>query len=484
MDFRINEHNFTSSFERTRAFLHNKGILIKLFPFATDKKYLPDSDPDFKSFNGITGEFFRACMEMQFNKTPTRSDLMNAVVGKVNTQHKVPLKNTVQTLIYSDTDELCLFNADILPHLSLKSDNPKLRAIQEFIVNLLIDDDVKAIIKNSKGKKHENILYNLVIERLDALSEKTERDDEYTGYYQGALAIRIRTLFKEDLKNLSQLEEFYVANVSHLIKYYYFHYITQLSLRLADFFDTSREMHPVFFTLTWEKLSRSRLALEHGWKKLETSATTLFAHANTLELLNTIDFGKAFLHIQAPFTYREITIAVGTMTEDEEKNFAFVVNQLITRYQSKLDFKWEVFDDSYVMPDDEIYQKYHSLNLIHRLYSMVKYQFENSGRSGAYADFSVWYKAFVKANYFKLRGNLGGSLKIDRDLLLLITELAIMSTGNDKILVNALWTAFEKRGIFLDEKSRREIFTFFEKSNILEKKSDSGDAQYVKRLYK
>jgi DNA phosphorothioation-dependent restriction protein DptG len=484
MDFKINDQRFISSFESSKGLQHNKGNLIKLFPFATDKKYLAESITDFESFNGITGEFFRACLDMQFNKTPSKSDLLEAVVDLVNTKHKIQLKNTVKALTYNESDDLYLFNANILPHLSLKSNNSKLRTIQEFIVNLLVDDEVKAIIKSSNGNKHENILYNLVIDRLDALSEKTEREDDFSGYYQGELVTKIRNLFKGDLGNLSQLEEFYVANVSQLIKYYYFYYVTQLSFRLADFFDTSRDIHPVYFTLTWEKLSRSRLALEHGWRKVETGATTLFAHANTLELLNTIDFGKTFNQIISPFTYREVEAGVDAMSEDEEKNFAFVVNQLITRYQSKLDYKWELFEESYVKPEGEIYEKYHSLSLIYRLFSMVKHQFENSARSAAYADFSTWYKLFVKANYFKLRGNLGGSLKIDRDLLLLMTELSIMSTGKDKILVNALWVEFEKRGIYLDEKSRREVFTFFEKSNILEKKSDSGDAQYVKRLYK
>lgn len=484
MEFKINDSKFSSSFEGPKGLQHTKGNLIKLLPFATDKKNLAESITDFETFNGITGEFFRACNDMQFNKTPTRSDLLEAVVNVVNTKHKIQLRNTVRTLIFNEGDDLYLFNADILPHLTLKSNNSKLRGIQDFVINLLVDDEVKSIIKTSKGNKHENILYNLVLERLEALSERSERNDEYNGYYQGDLVLQIRALFKEDLRNLSELQEFYVANVSSLIKYYYFYYVTQLCLRLNDFFDTSRDIHPVYFTLTWEKLSRSRLPLEHGWKKLESGATTLFAHANTLELLNTVDFGWHFDKISAPFTYREIVAAVRAMTEEEEKNFAFVVNQLIKRYKEKLDFKWELFDEKYTVPNDSIYEQYHSLKLICQLFAMVKYQFENSSRSAAYADFCVWYKMFVKANYFKLRGNLGGSLKIDRELLLLMTELSIMNSGTDKILVNQLWMEFEKRGIYLDEKSRREVFTFFEKSNILEKKSDSGDAQYVKRMYK
>jgi DNA phosphorothioation-dependent restriction protein DptG len=85
-----------------------------------------------------------------------------------------------------------------------------------------------------------------------------------------------------------------------------------------------------------------------------------------------------------------------------------------------------------------------------------------------------------------LRGSLGGSLKIDRDLLLMMTELAIMSEGDgyDKILVNKLWEQLERRGFYFDEKTKQAVIVFFGKINTLEKKSDSGDAQYIKRLYR
>ena len=41
---------------------------------------------------------------------------------------------------------------------------------------------------------------------------------------------------------------------------------------------------------------------------------------------------------------------------------------------------------------------------------------------------------------------------------------------------------YEFRGIYLDNSSKEYLQEFFTKLNLIDKKSDSGDAQYVKRI--
>lgn len=48
--------------------------------------------------------------------------------------------------------------------------------------------------------------------------------------------------------------------------------------------------------------------------------------------------------------------------------------------------------------------------------------------------------------------------------------------------LNELFDEFRKRGIYLDNQSQESIVEFYEKLNLIEKKSDSGDAQYVKGI--
>ena len=63
-------------------------------------------------------------------------------------------------------------------------------------------------------------------------------------------------------------------------------------------------------------------------------------------------------------------------------------------------------------------------------------------------------------------------------MLLFFTRLCVGK--EDKIRLKTFWKRLERRGIFFDRKTKEEVVNLFEKINLLEKKSDSGDAQYVK----
>ena len=58
----------------------------------------------------------------------------------------------------------------------------------------------------------------------------------------------------------------------------------------------------------------------------------------------------------------------------------------------------------------------------------------------------------------------------------------ILSENDGKIRLAKLFEEFEKRGLLFDRESRKHIVELFEKMNLLEKRSDSGDAQYVKYI--
>ena len=64
-------------------------------------------------------------------------------------------------------------------------------------------------------------------------------------------------------------------------------------------------------------------------------------------------------------------------------------------------------------------------------------------------------------------------------MLVAITALCIRK---DKIKRNDLFKEYEKRGLFFDKKSRLEVDKILTKLDLIDKKSDSGDAQYVKRI--
>ncbi len=50
------------------------------------------------------------------------------------------------------------------------------------------------------------------------------------------------------------------------------------------------------------------------------------------------------------------------------------------------------------------------------------------------------------------------------------------------MIIRDVFVEFEKRGVFLDRYSKEEIVELYERMNILDKKSDSGEAKYVKPI--
>ena len=74
---------------------------------------------------------------------------------------------------------------------------------------------------------------------------------------------------------------------------------------------------------------------------------------------------------------------------------------------------------------------------------------------------------------------MGTLLSLTQEQLLL---LVAVSVGNERIDLKQLWKEFEQRGVWLDHHSKEEVVQVLDKLNYMEKKSDSGDAQYVKSI--
>jgi DNA phosphorothioation-dependent restriction protein DptG len=116
--------------------------------------------------------------------------------------------------------------------------------------------------------------------------------------------------------------------------------------------------------------------------------------------------------------------------------------------------------------------------LIYSLWYTIRYQFENGKRNKPYKDYASWLTSFGKENFTKSGGRLGPKLVLSQEVLLFLTKLCI---GNEeKIRLKIYWEKLQERGITFDETTKQVIIKLFERINLIEKKSDSGDAQYIK----
>ena len=118
--------------------------------------------------------------------------------------------------------------------------------------------------------------------------------------------------------------------------------------------------------------------------------------------------------------------------------------------------------------------------LIKGFFDDIMLQFESTRRSRANDAYKSSFSSFCKNNFLKRFGRCGNMLVLSEELLVLMTKVAI---GDRKqVRLNELFDEFRKRGIYLDKQSQESIVEFYEKLNLIEKKSDSGDAQYVKGI--
>jgi len=81
--------------------------------------------------------------------------------------------------------------------------------------------------------------------------------------------------------------------------------------------------------------------------------------------------------------------------------------------------------------------------------------------------------------FLKGRRSLGTVFNLNHDMLMLLTAVSVK---DQRIPLKMLFDRFEERGVALDRISKKLIVELFDSHNIIDKKSDSGDAQYVKPI--
>ena len=91
------------------------------------------------------------------------------------------------------------------------------------------------------------------------------------------------------------------------------------------------------------------------------------------------------------------------------------------------------------------------------------------------------FLTFVSRFYRKNGGSLGTILSLNMKQLLLLIAVSVGPKGS-RIELNELWNQLERRGVTVDHITKDEIVKILDKLNYLDKKSDSGDAQYVKSI--
>ena len=245
-------------------------------------------------------------------------------------------------------------------------------------------------------------------------------------------------------------------------------YVSQLAVKLSRFDRGKRnEIEKIYLSLNWEVLTRVRPGYEYGWKYVKDAISHMFSHGFVLEMLSHNEDGNQLDYIGI---YEKM------LDTENDEVVAAEINHIIDIYK-----KWIPLDYEKCRHDEQKDGRCKASNAARKLFEIVDYQFINGGRTSHYNGYNKKFIEFAQKNFGKWRGTLGYSVGVNENDIIMFTQI-ILEEYKGKIRLSKLFYEFEKRGLLFDRESKKIITDLYEKMNLLEKRSDSGDAQYVKSV--
>lgn len=454
--FNLDLEAIKATFKFDNGFTHRQGINYKLLPYVANEKTLVSE------FSGVVGAFSRLISDKKISGEFEAEAFIEEVADQIGEyEGEMPreaFKDIVRTM-FIDNGELVDFNIKTINYVSSTNSDEK---VANFLYSVFFDEEIKEHVRKHYDREVDNILYKLVLKALPELKHKETSIGEFNCYLPF-----VREQFIKDFKFIISKEDLYKDSLKRFLEYYYMFYVSQLVMKLNSFEDADlTKAEKLYYTLDWERTAKTRTAHKFGWEKIKNDTGSLFSHAVVLEMLN-------HNNLEEKLGYKDLEVLFNNSNKEKVNN---QIEELIESYKEQLkDINWSGFKYANISSEIDCF------NSVKELFGVVRYQFENSNsRSRANEAYRNWFVRFVQNNFAKRRGQLGYNLNITEDDIILMTKICINDKG--KLKLNNLFEEFELRGLFFDRDSKIKIIQLYEKLNLLEKKSDSGDAQYVKSV--
>lgn len=432
---------------------------VKLLPFTTTK-----GKENFNDFDGVVGAFSRLLCgkqaKLKFDVEQFYMVLEESV--DCNDQEKAKLIQIIKEL-YMQDNSLLPFNIKSLNYIQSDGVQEKLAC---FLFSIFESDDIRKEYQQKCETEDSNVLQMLLFKSLPELRDGIIKEEQK---YECFLP-KIKEVFQKDFIYLLQNPDIYRINIKRFLEYYFLFYIIQLAMKMDEFEKADREkIEKVYMTLSWEVTSETRTGYRLGWKYIKGKKVIeqLFSHIVTLEFL---------AHNNENHYVDYIDIYKKVKNSENDKSVAQQVIRVREGYK-----KWINMDFTDCEHNKSKDCECGTANEIRYLYETIDYQFRNGTRKAAYGRYSARFIEFVQSSFGKRRGALGYTFNITEQDIILFTQIILGENGGRVRLVK-LFEEFAKRGLLFDRDSQNMIVVLFDKLNLLEKKSDSGESQYVKSI--
>lgn len=434
-----------------KSFRHKINVNSPLLPFRTDTR---DQTNFSRGFKGILGEFSRVSYNKTLNESFTLDESIDDIILNTNwdidKRYEEYLKSFLESYLINDDSDINVLHPALFLYLNKtehkRGDNEKDIAI--FFRDVFFKDINNFNDYFENINEIDNIIVKLILDNIPELE-----DEKIDQVYYSSLNF-IVDVFKEDFEFIKNNSDFVINNLDLIFAYYYFYYSVQLVLKADQPIDVVDLTKPnqVYYLLDWESASKNRKAI-NGYDFIKNTLYYFFANMNLIEMLNTLAGTQGLL-------CSEIydLMSAGKINKNE---YIKVLNDWVQYYENMRNF------NNYQQSNDFKY-----------IVNTLKNDLKNMGHQQLYAYWrnlnNVALKYFVKS-----RGRYGHVLNIDKTFLYLITALCVKE---EKIKLNDLFKEYERRGLFFDRYSKEKIVELLNTWNLIDKKSDSGDAQYVKSI--
>lgn len=413
-----------------------------------------------KGFQGVLGEFTRLVsgnkLKMEVNLEELIGEISNFV--DVSQQDKSHFEQILRNFLKDEYSTIRIFHSHLFQYLPLSEGTDKKgeKEIAKFLFDVLLDEreEVKEIFEKSDSN---DLISRLVLNRLKHL-ESNETKRRYVSVFPF-----ISKLFKEDFLFLAEHKDYFRTHYHLFLGYYYFIYITQVTLKLSQGVKANFSgNNEVYFTLDWESASKNRKGYTHGYQMIKDAGKNLLIHINCLEHL------KFLMGENGGSSYPQLKESYQQLSDEEKEEFLKMLHDWIMEYRRHLAL------DEY---EETLELEYEVL--VQVLFTSIEESYEKSTMKGPKSRYYLSIEEIGKKYFLKTRGSLGYMLNISQDMLLLLTALSVKKQRKP---LKQVFLDLEARGLFFDRYSKEEIVQLFDKLNLIDKKSDSGDAQYVKPI--
>ncbi len=393
---------------------------------------------------------------------------------------KKVFSDLIESLYFDKTSSSSVTSITLLRYLP----SSKQKDFGKFVYDVFLDQETKSKLNDviCDGNNPLDDMVNMAYSNLNVLQKISEKQ-EYSrifGKEMEELFITMNRDFRVALDNRTDA----MSELEFLFAYYLFIYLSQIAMRFdKDLEGDSAIVFPLFKGAK-EAVSEDRECVTAGWRRVEKKTQKIFKHMIVLNMLNCHDNSTPYN------TYSDLYTIYAENPEERvvmDKAVDYIINKYTVEYEHDTDTAGIYVDFSkidYPCEDEPVLQ---FKKKVKYLFECVSLQLDSKNyRQNVVTYVAGNYNHILKMRFVKSWGQLGQMMMITNEDL--ITMISICQRTSDRmngergLQIRDMFYEFEKRGLYMDGKTRQYVIDYLIQINLIDSKCDSEEAQYVKRI--